>query len=65
MTWKIIYQESSVVDDTVAQVASLGSLSGPITFRIQNTKTGEIREVVAWDRDDLGQRIDAGEFNDD
>jgi hypothetical protein len=63
LRWRIVYQQSSVVDDIITQVGSLGSLSGPITFTIENVETGETREVTAWDRDDLGRRIAAGEFD--
>lgn len=63
--WRIIHQESGIVSDVVAQVASLGSLDGPITFTIENTVTGETREVTAWDADEVGDRIAAGEFDDD
>jgi hypothetical protein len=63
--WKIIHQESGVVGDAVAQIASLGQMSGPITFTIENEDTGETREVTAWDRDEIGERIAAGEFDDD
>jgi hypothetical protein len=62
--WKIIHQESGVVSDTVAQVFSLGSRSGPITFTIENEETGETREITAWDADEVGERIEAGEFDD-
>jgi hypothetical protein len=63
--WRIIHQESGVVGDAVAQIASLGALSGPITFTIENDETGETREVVAWDAGEVGDRIAAGEFDDD
>ena len=62
--WRIVHQDSSILGDIVAQVGSLGTQTGPITFTIENTETGETREVVAWDREDLGQRIAAGEFDD-
>lgn len=63
--WRIIDQESSVVDDLIAQVGSLGTQDGPITYTIENIETGETREVVAWDEDDLGERIGDGELVDD
>ena len=63
--WEIIHQESGIVSDAVAQIASLGSLDGPITFTIQNTETGETREVTAWNAGEVGDRIAAGEFDDD
>lgn len=63
--WKIIHQESGIVADVVAQVGSLGTMDGPITFTIENVETGEARDVTAWDRDEVGQRIAAGEFDDD
>jgi hypothetical protein len=63
--WRIIHQESSIIDDVINQVASLGTMDGYITFTIENTETGEIREVTANDADDLGRRIADGEFDDD
>jgi hypothetical protein len=63
--WRIIHQQSRILDDIVAQVGSLGTQDGPITFTIENVETGETREVTAWDSDEVGQRIAAGEFDDD
>jgi hypothetical protein len=63
--WQITHQESGVVSDVVAQVASLGTLNGPITFTIENVDTGETREVTAWDRGEVGERIASGEFDND
>jgi hypothetical protein len=63
--WTIIHQESSIVDDIIMQVGSLGTMDGYITFTIENTETGETREVVADDADELGRRIASGEFDDD
>ena len=63
--WRIIYEESSVGGDIAAQVVTLGTQSGPVTYRIENVETGEIREVVAWDRENLGRRIGEGEFDDE
>ncbi len=63
--WRIIRQESSVVGDTIATIASGGSKTGPITFTIENVETGETREVTAWDRSEVGERIAAGEFDED
>lgn len=63
--WRIIHQESGIVSDIVAQVGSLGNLDGPITFTIENVETGETREVTGWDREEVGERIAAGEFDDD
>jgi hypothetical protein len=63
--WKIIHQESSIIDDVISQVGSLGTMDGYVTFTIENTETGETREVTADDVDDLGRRIADGEFDDD
>lgn len=63
--WKIISQESGVIADAVAQIASLGTRDGPITFTIENVETGETREVTAWSREEVGERIEEGEFDDD
>jgi hypothetical protein len=63
--WRIIHQESSVVDDLINQIGSLGHLDGYITFTIENTETGSIRKVTAYDADEIGQRIADGEFDDD
>ena len=63
--WRIIHSTSGIVGDTIAQIASLGNQSGPITFTIENVETGETREVTAWDREEVGERIAAGEFDDD
>ena len=63
--WRIIHQESSIIDDIINQVGSLGTLDGYITFTIENVETGEIREVTANDADDLGRRIASGEFDED
>lgn len=63
-TWRIVHQESGVVGDIIAQVGSLGTRDGPVTFTLENVETGETRQVTAWDRDDLGQRIADGEFDD-
>lgn len=62
--WRIVSQDSSVVGDIVARMGSFGQKSGPITFTIEHTETGETREVTAWDEEDLGERIAAGEFDD-
>ncbi|MGO8933513.1 MAG: hypothetical protein ACLPLZ_09415 [Terracidiphilus sp.] len=62
--WLIIHQKSGVVADAVAQIFSGGALDGPVTFTIENTETGETREVTAWDRDEVGERIASGEFDD-
>ncbi len=40
-------------------------MDGPITFTIENKDTGETREITAWDEDEVGERIAAGEFDDD
>lgn len=63
--WRIIHQESGIVADAVAQIASFGSHDGPITFTIENMETGETREVTAWSREEVGERIEDGEFDDD
>lgn len=63
--WRIIAQESGVIADAVAQIASFGSRDGPITFTIENVDTGETREVTAWSREEVGERIAEGEFDDD
>lgn len=63
--WRIIHQESGVVSDIVAQVGSLGTMDGPITFTIEDEDTGETREVTAWSADEVGERIAAGEFDDE
>ena len=62
--WRIISQESGIIADAVAQIASLGRRDGPITFTIENLETGETREVTAWSRDEVGERIAEGEFDD-
>jgi hypothetical protein len=63
--WKIIHQEHSIVDDLINQVGSLGTMDGYTIFTIENTETGQTREVTANDADELGQRIANGEFDDD
>lgn len=63
--WRIIHQRSSIVGDIIAQVGTLGTQDGPITFTIENVETGETREVTAWDREEVGERIADGEFDDD
>lgn len=63
--WRIIFKKSGVIADAVAQIASLGSLDGPITFTIENVESGETREVTAWSREEVGERIEEGEFDDD
>jgi hypothetical protein len=35
-----------------------------VTFTLENVETGETRHVTAWDKDDLGQRVANGEFDD-
>ena len=42
-----------------------GRQDGYVTFTIENTETGETREVTANDVDDLGRRIADGDFDDD
>ena len=63
--WRIIAQESGIIADAVAQISSFGSHDGPITFTIENVATGETRDVTAWNREEVGERIAAGEFDDD
>lgn len=63
--WRIIHQQSGIVADIVAQVGSLGTQDGPITFTIENMKTGETREVTAWNREEVGEKIANGEFDDE
>ena len=63
--WRIIHQESGILDDMIAQVASAGAFDGPATRTIENVETGEPREVVAWDTDDLGTKIADGELIDE
>ena len=63
--WRIIHQESGILDDTIAQVASMGTLDGPATYTIENIETGEMHEVVAWDTEDLGTKIAQGELIDE
>jgi hypothetical protein len=63
--WRIIHQESGIVDDMMAQVASMGMLEGPVTYTIENVETGETRDVVAWDTHDLGTKIADGELIDE
>jgi len=62
--WRIIHQKSEVVDEIIAQTASLGTERGPITYTIENIETGEVRKVMAWDTDDLGAKIADGELID-
>jgi hypothetical protein len=63
--WRIIHQESGILDDTTAQVVSAGAFDGPVTYTIENVETGETREVVASDTDDLGTKIADGELIDE
>lgn len=63
--WRIISQDSGIVADAVAQIMSLGTRDGPVTFTIENRETGETREVAAWSREEVGERIAEGEFDDD
>ncbi len=57
--WQIVGRQSSVALDVVT------AGHGPITFRIENVETGECRDVVAWDEEDLGSQIASGDFDDE
>lgn len=70
--WQIKSKHTDLFDGILTSLSNqLGSVMGVSpeepggTYMVENTETGEIREVYAPDRDELGERISRGDFDDD
>jgi len=64
--WEIV--SSYGLDDAATDLASLGmhsAFSGEHTYTVRNKETGEHRKVLAHNEEEVGQKIEDGEFIDE
>jgi len=71
--WKV-KKESSTTQDVVMNMATAGikpmienmlGIKEDTVYTVENEKTHEVREVTARDSDELGSKIEKGDFDDD
>lgn len=64
--WEIKKKRSDSFEHAVGTILTGGliNLVPGETYTVENPETGETREVVADDEEELGEKISRGEFND-
>ena len=64
--WEI--ESSYGLDDAATDLASPGmhsALSGDQTYTVRNKETGEYKKVTASSEEEVGRKIENGEFHDE
>ena len=61
--WKITGTDVDPID-TAAEILTFGFAPAPTTYTVENTETGETREVIAYSREGVGSKIADGKFSD-
>lgn len=62
--WKTIGVSCSGFDAAL-EALTLGFATAPTVYYVEDEDTGERRTVTAFDREHLGRKIAAGDFDDD
>ncbi len=66
--WKIKSASITNAEAGLAAVtAGFSTLFGPMEkhYTVENTETHELRRVTAFDREEVGRKIERGQFDDD
>jgi hypothetical protein len=59
--WRIVNKEKDPIE-AVTEALSLGFAEGFYVFTFEHRESGERREVIAYDEDEAGEKIERGDF---